>query len=616
MLENHPELSQNVSQIIAVAGRRPNQRFFASATARPFRDFNFEMDPQAFRVLLKSRVPLVMVPWEISSKTWINARNLEAIRRSNLSASWVIDAAADWLAQWKNNFGVDGFNPFDTLAVGYARAPASFSCESLSIAIQTLPDDTVGPNDTPVPEKPYLIAGGTPNSNRSAVYCYQAPEGFTSQLVKLLSERALYTDRRLDLGRIDRDPAAGLDHSPWDKLLKLYVTPESRVNYGDFKRGGLGELDSYLQQLARAWSKGMDQNATKAGLINAYNSLTIRWVLSNYPTSSIWSTDHPFQAVRQTIDGRKVSLDQIEARLRSMHDPRIHSALVCAARSCPPLRREAYMGERLDEQLDDNVRRWLANPNLNEVLPEQHVAEVSEIFNWYSGDFNASGGVRSFLAAYAPRNDQASLRDTNIVIKYKTYDWGLNDSTGLGKNYSRLHFYWNWARNGYLYQSVRAWFLGLGQKYGVNPLIFGSIYVGAIPFFSLSIAWLIRNLRQHKSPVLPLVCASFCFVSAYLYLLIAGKAIPYWVYVFVALMVGFGIYSTRRKSDPDWGKAVLLRFRQARPGCTNFNLAEGVNPRTREPLGNFPHAFSNAGLVNAALIIAEISRRAQTTNPR
>ena len=41
---------------------------------------------------------------------------------------------------------------------------------------------------------------------------------------------------------------------------------------------------------------------------------------------------------------------------------------------------------------------------------------------------------------------------------------------------------------------MTAWFFGLGERYGVNPLIFGSIYVGAIPFFSLSIAWLVRNL--------------------------------------------------------------------------------------------------------------------------
>ncbi len=99
----------------------------------------------------------------------------------------------------------------------------------------------------------------------------------------------------------------------------------------------------------------------------------------------------------------------------------------------------------------------------------------------------------------------------------------------------------------YLIGEIKDWFLNLGNQHGVNPFVFGGIYVGAIPFFSLSIAWLIRNLRRRRSPVVPALAASFCFVSAYLYLLIAGKDIPAWVYFFVAGMLAFGVYSTIRK---------------------------------------------------------------------
>ena len=98
-----------------------------------------------------------------------------------------------------------------------------------------------------------------------------------------------------------------------------------------------------------------------------------------------------------------------------------------------------------------------------------------------------------------------------------------------------------------MWETIKDWFFSLGPKYGVNPIIFGSIYVGAIPFFTLSIAWLIRNLRQKKSIVLPLLAASFCFVSAYLYLIIAGKNIPSWVYVFLGAMVIYGVISTVSK---------------------------------------------------------------------
>ncbi len=98
-----------------------------------------------------------------------------------------------------------------------------------------------------------------------------------------------------------------------------------------------------------------------------------------------------------------------------------------------------------------------------------------------------------------------------------------------------------------MWQAFSEWFMGLGEQYGVNPLLFGSIYVGAIPFFTLSVGWLVRNLRRKRSIVLPTLTASFFFISAYLYLLLVGRNIPAWVYVFLAAMVAFGVYSTVQK---------------------------------------------------------------------
>lgn len=89
-------------------------------------------------------------------------------------------------------------------------------------------------------------------------------------------------------------------------------------------------------------------------------------------------------------------------------------------------------------------------------------------------------------------------------------------------------------------------FMSLGEQYGVNPIIFGSIYIGAIPFFTFSIAWLIRNVRKGISVVLPVLSASFFFVSAYLYLMIAGQNVPWWVYGLVVLMLIYGAWSTFR----------------------------------------------------------------------
>ncbi len=91
-----------------------------------------------------------------------------------------------------------------------------------------------------------------------------------------------------------------------------------------------------------------------------------------------------------------------------------------------------------------------------------------------------------------------------------------------------------------MWDAIRDWFFGLGAAYGVDPLVFGTIYVGAIPFFTLAVAWTVRRLRRGESAVVPALAAGFCFVSAYLYLLLAGRNIPWWIYGVVAAMVAGG----------------------------------------------------------------------------
>ncbi len=94
--------------------------------------------------------------------------------------------------------------------------------------------------------------------------------------------------------------------------------------------------------------------------------------------------------------------------------------------------------------------------------------------------------------------------------------------------------------------SIKDWLLSLGTQYHVNPLIFGLIYVGAIPFFTASIAWLVRNYRQNRSILLPIFSAGFWFVSAYLYLIIAGRNVPLWVYGVVVALIVLGALSAIR----------------------------------------------------------------------
>lgn len=331
--------------------------------------------------------------------------------------------------------------------------------------------------------------------------------------------------------------------APWDTILHEYVNEQHLVNYAQLKKHGLKKLQDYVASLSQPGSQPLSPAAKEALLINAYNAMTVEWIAENYPTKSIWDTTRPFTARRFRLAGEAVSLNEIEMRLRDMKDPRIHAAIVCASRSCPPLRREAYVASRLNQQLDANVREWLANPALNRFYPGKNQADISPIFKWYRKDFDSyPGGLSGFLGKFGPLAAAQTVRQGNFTVHYLTYNWGLNDQSGIGKGYSEFHLGIDWLENWF-----RNWFANLGRKYNVNPAIFGGIYVGAIPFFTLCIAWIISNLRKKKSIVIPVLCASFFFISAYLYLLIVGQNIPAWVYLIIVAMLGFGIYSTVRK---------------------------------------------------------------------
>jgi hypothetical protein len=331
--------------------------------------------------------------------------------------------------------------------------------------------------------------------------------------------------------------------APWDQILHQYVNQQHLVDYSRLKKQDWNKLRDYVASLGQQGSEPLSPEAKKALLINAYNSMTMEWIVTNYPVTSIWNTSRPFKAQRFHLAGEAVPLDEIESRLRDMKDPRIHAALVCASLSCPPLRREAYTAADINEQLDSNVREWLANSALSRFDPAKRMATVSPIFKWYGKDFEAyPGGLRGFLIRFGPPAAMEKMRDGKFAIRYATYYWGLNDESGRGRGYSSFQLSINWLKNWF-----RNWLANLGKKYNVNPVIFGGIYLGAIPFFTFCVGWIISNLRRKKSIVLPVLAASFFFISSYLYLLIVGRNIPGWVYLVIGAMIGVGTYSTARK---------------------------------------------------------------------
>lgn len=186
VLKNHPELSVQIEAIIAVAGRRPKQQFSTGTKAHtPFRDFNFELDAPGFQVLLDTNIPIVLAPWEVSSKVWLKEDDLNQLAAGKPSAQWLAAPGRDWLAMWKEKFSIDGFNPFDTLAVGYLTSPELLAWEDLPCEIQTLPDDRTSAGAKPE-SKPYLLVGKEVASQRTVRYCHTPKPGFKLDLMARL----------------------------------------------------------------------------------------------------------------------------------------------------------------------------------------------------------------------------------------------------------------------------------------------------------------------------------------------------------------------------------------------------------------------------------------------
>jgi hypothetical protein len=91
------------------------------------------------------------------------------------------------------------------------------------------------------------------------------------------------------------------------------------------------------------------------------------------------------------------------------------------------------------------------------------------------------------------------------------------------------------------------WVVSLGEKHEVDPLLLGSLYlVSKLCFFSL-LGWVLKNLRAKKPILLPILFAFISFSLPYLYLVIAGRNISIWIYIFIAFMFIYGGFSIWKK---------------------------------------------------------------------
>lgn len=234
---------------------------------------------------------------------------------------------------------------------------------------------------------------------------------------------------------------AGIKHDEYDRLLKKYVNERGLVNYAGWKANDadLKALDDYLKQFASPAEPAAEGSERAASLVNAYNAFVLQWILANYPTESIWSLKDSFKAKRHAVGGKNVALNDIEhGALRPSIGWRAHAVLVCAARSCPPLEREAYTAGNFEGQDAKAYEKWLGREDLNRFSPPDKV-EISSIFKWFKTDFDKAGGVPKILGRYAPEGARQFAASGKYQVGYLPYNWGLNDQGEHGRNYSKTN---------------------------------------------------------------------------------------------------------------------------------------------------------------------------------
>jgi hypothetical protein len=224
---------------------------------------------------------------------------------------------------------------------------------------------------------------------------------------------------------------------------------------------GRAALDGYLARVGAvsaeeysAWPRAEQI----AYLLNAYNAYALETIIDHYPiepsilsrviapgrlfqpANSIQQIPGALGGIAHRVAGVEPTLSQIaDELLRSFGEPRVHFALAPAALSAPPLRGEAYVGARLEEQLDDQVRRFLNDPRHNRFEVERGRVRFSKIFEWHGEDFRpfaagaplrgneAAAGALAFAARYLPTRVATFLASGALRVDFLDYDWTLND---------------------------------------------------------------------------------------------------------------------------------------------------------------------------------------------
>lgn len=228
----------------------------------------------------------------------------------------------------------------------------------------------------------------------------------------------------------------GYSVEPWRQTLADYQH-QGGLDYGGLA-GDRDHLDRYLQSLATARPGDWSTPERLSFWSNAYNAVVAKHVLDRYPDiKSVKDVEGFFDELTFPVAGREMTLDEIEGAARSLGDPRVHFAVVCASTSCPDLLPFPFEGHILDEQLQTATQRFLNDRDKGLKFDlDAKTLYLSSIFKWYAGDFTggstalayfARGGVLDWVLDQLPSERAAPIREVAPKVRYMDYDWHLND---------------------------------------------------------------------------------------------------------------------------------------------------------------------------------------------
>jgi hypothetical protein len=213
----------------------------------------------------------------------------------------------------------------------------------------------------------------------------------------------------------------------YNTLLGKYVTAGG-VKYAEWKANAadMQAIQGVVDGISKENVSAMGKPQQLAFYVNAYNAWILHEALGKYPTKSVKDALFTFfTGKRITVAGQQMSFNALEKdTIRSkFNDPRVHFALNCASRSCPPLNRTAFSGDKLDGQFEALAKGYVNSEHGVKFNAATKSAELSKIFDWYKDDFKADGGAIAFI-----NKRRTTPLPADAKISYQDYDWGLNEA--------------------------------------------------------------------------------------------------------------------------------------------------------------------------------------------